>query len=92
MLALAALEAAWRTTVAGPAAPVSGRRTLRTSRTARARFHDVLAEFTARLQFEPMRRETAVALVQQMDQPARMASEDDAVRGRAIDLQAASTR
>ena len=61
------------------------------ARTARARFHDVLAEFTARLQSpEPMRRETAVALVRQMDLLARrMASDDDAAQGQTADLQAA---
>ena len=61
------------------------------ARTARARFHEVLAEFTERLQSsEPMRRETAVALVRQMDLLARrMASDDDALQGQAADLQAA---
>ncbi|WP_068878989.1 SEL1-like repeat protein [Phenylobacterium sp. CCH12-B4] len=61
------------------------------ARLARIRFDEVLAEFTRRLASpEPMRRETAVALVQQMELLARrMASDEDALSGRASNLEAA---
>lgn len=61
------------------------------ARLARVRFDEVLAEFTRRLaSAEPMRRETAVALVQQMELLARrMASDEDALSGRASNLEAA---
>lgn len=61
------------------------------ARTARARFQDVLAEFTRRLAApEPLRRETAVALVQQMERLAdRMGGDEDTLQGRAADLSAA---
>ncbi len=61
------------------------------ARAARVRFEEVLAEFTRRLASpEPMRRETAVALVQQMERLARrMGAEDEALNGRVADLSAA---
>lgn len=61
------------------------------ARAARVRFEEVLAEFTRRLASpEPMRRETAVALVQQMERLARrMAAQDEALNGRVADLSAA---
>lgn len=61
------------------------------ARAARVRFEEVLAEFTRRLASpEPMRRETAVALVQQMERLARrMGADEDALNGRVADLSAA---
>ncbi len=61
------------------------------TRSARLRFEQVLAEFTRRLASpEPMRRETAVALVQQMERlAARMGSDEDSLKGRASDLSTA---
>lgn len=61
------------------------------TRSARLRFEEVLAEFTRRLASpEPMRRDTAIALVQQMERlAARMGSDEDALQGRASDLSAA---
>lgn len=61
------------------------------ARVARVRFEEVLAEFTRRLASpEPMRRETAVALVQQMELLARrMAADEDALSGRAANLEVA---
>lgn len=61
------------------------------ARTARARFQNLLSEFMQRLAApEPLRRETAVALVQQMERLARRMGDDERVlRGRAGDLSAA---
>ena len=61
------------------------------ARPARVRFDEVLAEFTRRLASpEPMRRETAVALVQQMELLARrMAADEDALSVRVANLEAA---
>lgn len=61
------------------------------TRSARLRFEQVLAEFTGRLASpEPMRRDTAIALVQQMERlAARMGRDEDALKGRASDLSAA---
>lgn len=68
--------------------PVNG---LADVRGARVRFEDVLAEFTERLASPvPMKRDTAIALVQQMQRLARrMGSDEDALSGRASDLSAA---
>jgi localization factor PodJL len=70
----------------GPGYPLGGG-----TRTARARFEEVLAEFTQRLAApEPLRRETAVALVQQMQRlSGRMATDNDTLQGRATDLSTA---
>lgn len=61
------------------------------ARPARVRFDEVLAEFTRRLASpEPMRRETAVALVQQMELLARrMAADEDALSVQVANLEAA---
>lgn len=57
----------------------------------RERFQDVLSEFARRLASpEPMRRETAVALVQQLDRlGGRLAAEQETAIARAIELDAA---
>src|SRR5205085_1215211 len=58
---------------------------------ARERFEDVLSEFAGRLaSAEPMRRETAVALVQQLERLGRrMAREQEIAEGRSAELDAA---
>src|SRR5688500_779471 len=58
---------------------------------ARERFLDVLSEFGRRLTSpEPMRRETAISLVQQLDRLARrMAAEQATAHARAAELDAA---
>jgi TPR repeat protein len=58
---------------------------------ARERFQDVLSEFAGRLaSAEPMRRETAVALVQQLERLGRrMAREQEIAEGRSAELDAA---
>lgn len=74
--------------LSGPDVPLSG---AVDTRSARLRFEAALAEFTRRLAApEPLRRDTAVALVQQMERlAARMGSDEDALKGRASDLSAA---
>ena len=69
----------------------SGLETGETAGLARGRFQDVLSEFTQRLSSpEPMRRETAVSLVQQLDRLGRrIVAEQETALARAAELDAA---